>query len=227
MENEIPKFTKKEFSQLKYFIYFALFILIFQTFQYLTTKRTTRKYQDLFSKVTEIVILTNSVAHENSNIHRSLLNITFSSDKLDVQRFRKMLEVAEDKTEESLGLIEKKIASYDIYRFEKTKLFVELKFAEQKYKTCYRKYLDLLKTFTEEQSLQYRRNKIRPLLESFQRDQHAFMIKIFTDQQILTEEIAINAGDTGITLLITGNFILVLVIIFLIYILFSERKKLV
>ncbi len=227
MNDESPKFTKSEFKQIKYFVYFAIFIIVFQTFQYITTKRTTKKYRDLFSKVTELVIFTNSISAENSTIHRALLNITFSSDSLDVKKFRSMLENSEKKTGVSINLIEQKVLTADLYNFEKTKLFTDLKFAEQKYKETYRKYLKQLSSMSENETLLFRRDVLRPLLEGFQKAQYLFLIKIFTDQQALAEEIAADASNASFTLLITGNFLLVIIILFLIYILFSERKKLV
>jgi len=227
MESETPKFTKNEFKQIKYFVYFALFIIAFQTFQYITTKKTTKKYRELFSKVTELVIFTNSISLENSTTHRALLNITFSSDSTDVKKFRTMLANSEEKTTEKIGLIEQRISTADIYNFEKTKLFVALKLTEQKYKEKYKVYLKQLSSMNENDALIFRRDVLRPLLEAFQKAQYLFLIKIFTDQQSLAEEIAVDASSTSFTLLITGNFFLVIIILFLVYILFSERKKLV
>lgn len=227
MESETPKFTKHEFKQIKYFVYFALFIIAFQTFQYITTKRTTKRYRELFSKVTELVIFTNSISLENSTIHRALLNITFSSDSADVKKFRTMLANSEKKTSEKIELIENKILTADLYNFEKTKLFADLKFTEQQYKEKYKVYLMQLSAMNDNEALIFRRDVLRPLLEAFQKAQYLFLIKIFTDQQSLAEDIAADAGNTSFTLLITGNFFLVIVILFLVYILFSERKKLV
>lgn len=223
----MPKFTKNEFKQIKYFVYFALFIIVFQTFQYITTKITTKKYHDLFSKVTELVIFTNSISLENSTIHRALLNITFSSDSSEVKKFRTMLENSEKKTEGNISLLEQKVLTADLYSFEKTKLFIDLKSTELKYKEQYKIYLMQLIQMNENETLIFRRDILRPLLESFQKAQYLFLIKIFTDQQALAEEIAADASSKSFTLLITGNFLLVIIILFLIYILLSERKKLV
>lgn len=227
MDTEIPKFTKKEFKQIKYFVYFALFIVVFQAFQYVITKRTTEKYKELFSKITDLIILTNSVSNENSTIHRSLLNITFSSDSNDVKIFQEKLRVSQQKIQNEISIIGKKINEYELYSFDKTKLFIQIKFAEQQYKKNYTVYLSELKSMSKDEALLYRKNKMRPLLESFQKTHYLFLIRIFTDQQILIEEIADDAEETSFRLLIIGNFLLVIIILFLVYIIFTERKKLV
>lgn len=227
MNDETPQFTKSEFKQIKYFVYFAIFIIVFQTFQYVITKNTTKKYRDLFSKTTELVILTNAISLENSNIHRAIINITFSSDSLDVKKFRAMLNASEKKTQEKIDCIKEKIITTDVYNFERIKLFIDLKLSEQKYKAKYSIYLKQLMSMNENNALIFRRDILRPLLEAFQRSQYLFLIKIFNDQQTLAEDIATDAGNTGFALLIAGNFLLVIIILFLVYILFTERKKLI
>jgi hypothetical protein len=226
MDSEITKFTKNEFKQIKYILYFGVFIVVFQAFQYIITKQTTQKYRDLFSETTQLAILANSVSTQNSTIHRSLLNITFSSDSAELKIFHRKLNNAEEKISNELSLIEKKISKYNVYSFEKTKLFVDLKFTEQKYNIKYKIYLGSLKTTSREDALLYRKNVLRPLLESFQIKQYLFLIRMFTDQQLLTEKISKDAGQISFLLLVSGNFLLVIVILFLIYIVFTERKKL-
>ncbi len=227
MDHETPKFTKKEFKQIKYFVYFALFIVVFQTFQYVITKRTTQKYKELFSRITELIILTNSVSTENSTIHRSLLNLTFSSDSNEVKIFREKLHVSQQKIQDEISRMGKKINEYELYSFEKTKLFIHLKFAQHQYKKNYTLYLSELKSMDQGEALLSRKNKLRPILESFQKTNYLFLIRIFTDQQILVEEIADDAEETSFRLLIIGNFLLVIIILFLVYIILTERKKLV
>ncbi len=227
MDSETPKFTKKELKQIKYFVFFALFIVVFQAFQYIITKTTTEKYKELFSKITELIILTNSVSNENSTIHRSLLNITFSSDSNDVKIFREKLRVSQQKIQNEISLIGEEINEYELYSFEKTKLYVQLKLAQHQYKKNYTIYLSQLKSMGPEQALLVRKNKLRPILESFQKKHYLFLIRIFTDQQILIEEIADDAEETSFRLLIIGNFLLVIIILFLVYIIFTERTKLV
>lgn len=226
MNTETPKFTKKEFKQIKYFVYFALFIVIFQAFQYVITKRTTKKYEELFSKITELIILANSVSTENSTIHRSLLNITLTSDSAEVKTFREKLTNSQIKIQDHIALIGKKINEYELYSFDKTKLFIDLKLAESYYRKNYTVYLSELKIMDQEETLSFRKNNLRPLLESFQKKHSLFLVKIFTDQQFLIEEIADDAGETSFTLLIIGNFFLVIIILLLVYIILTERKKL-
>ncbi len=225
MNEEGPRFTRKEFSQIKYLLYFAIFIILFQVFQYITTKKATRKYRTLFLEVSEMVILTNSVSFETSSIHRAVLNLSFSTDSTDLEKFRQNVIDSETEIDANIATIEKKIITYNLYSLEKTLLFVNLKHAREKHEKNYKDYLTLLNDSTK--AFYFKKKILRPALESFQRHQLLFIKRIFVDQRILIDAIADDADKTGFRLLITGNVLLGLAVIIIIYILLSERKKLI
>jgi len=227
MIHEVPRFTKTEYRQIHYLLYFVLFIIIFQVFQYTTTKRATKKYKELFRQATEIVVLTNSVAFETANIHRSVLNLSFTLDSGEVNRFRRSLRCSEDTIARKVGLIEDKIVQYNLYSFDKTLSFAALKAANKTYRLRYEKYLAMLKTVSGEDKLYYRRMILRPALEGFQERQDNFLLKVFSDQQKAADAIADEADRTGMNLLIGGNILLLAIALILVYIIVSERKKVV
>ncbi|MES2133781.1 MAG: hypothetical protein V4506_15630 [Bacteroidota bacterium] len=227
MNDESPRFTKTEFRQIRYLLYFVVFIILFQVFQYVTTKQATKKYRELFSQVTEIFVLTNSVSFETAAIHRSVLNLSFASDSSEIKKFSNSLINAEKKTKTDIALIEQKISDYNLYSFEKTALFINLKLANEQYKKRYEKYLPLLSTGSESEKLYYRRKILRPALESLQESQNSFLLKVFSDQRKAAEGIATQADKMGFNLLIGGNVLLAIVVIILVYIILSERKKVV
>lgn len=225
MNEEAPRFTKTEFRQIKYLLYFVVFIILFQVFQYITTKRAIHKYRELFTQATEIVVLTNSISFETANIHRSVLNLSFTSDSSEVRKFTQGLLNSDEKISRNISTIEDKIIKYELYSFEKTLSFANLKVANSHYKRKYQKYLDMLKTVSGENQLYYRRKILRPALERFQERQNAFLLNVFSDQQKAAEDIAEEADKTGFNLLIGGNILLILVAVILVYIILSERKK--
>lgn len=227
MIHEVPRFTKTEFRQIHYLLYFVVFIIIFQVFQYTTTKRATKRYKELFRQATEIVVLTNSISFETANIHRSILNLSFTLDSSEVRKFTKSLARSEDTVTSKILLIENKIIQYNLYSFEKTVSFVALKAANKKYRMRYEKYLAMLKTVSGEDKLYYRRMILRPALESFQERQDNFLLKVFSDQQKAADSIADEADRTGFNLLIGGNILLLAIALILVYIIVSERKKVV
>lgn len=227
MTHEAPQFTKTEFRQIKYLLYFVIFIIIFQVFQYITTKRATKKYKDLFGQATEIVMLANSVSFETSNIHRSILNLSYCNDSAEIRTFRESLIKSEKAIAENIALIEDKIVQQNLYSFEKALYFAGLKVANQQYKARYERYLTMLQAVSGEDKLHYRRNVLRPALEAFQERQDKFMLRVFSDQQQTAEAIAEEADHTGFNLLLGGNVLLVLIALLLIYIIVSERKKVV
>lgn len=227
MIHEGPRFTKTEFRQIRYLLYFVLFIIIFQVFQYTTTKRATKKYQDLFRQATEIVMLTNSISFETANIHRSALNLSFTVDDAEVRKFSWSLKNSEDTIVAKIALIEDKIVRYNLYSFEKVLSFAALKTANKKYKLRYERYLAILKTVSGEDKLYYRRTILRPALEGFQQQQDNFLMNVFSDQQKAAESIAKEADRTGFNLLIGGNILLLVIAVILVYIIVSERKKVV
>jgi hypothetical protein len=225
MDEEAPRFTKTEFRQIKYLLYFVVFIILFQVFQYITTKRATHKYEKLFRQATEIVVLTNSISFETANIHRSVLNLSFTTDSSEVRKFTGVLMESDKKISVTISEIEDKIIQYDLYSFEKTLSFVSLKLANDHYKIKYQDYLAILKRVSGEKQLEYRRKILRPALEVFQERQKVFLLDVFSDQQKAAESIAEEADRIGFNLLIGGNILLLLVAIILVYIIFSERKK--
>ncbi len=225
MTDDGPRFTRKEFNQIRYLFYFAVFIILFQVFQYITTKNALEKYKILFSHVREMVILTNSVSLETSTIHRAILNLSFSSDSSDVVLFRKKLADSEIKIENKIAIIENKIITYDLYSFEKTLLFENLKLAKKQYTEGYGNYFTLLSDSSK--AVNFRRKILRPALDEFQRHQFLFIERFFVDQKILIDSIAEDSDKTGFRLLITGNILLGLVVIVIFYILLSERKRLI
>lgn len=227
MIHEGPRFTKTEFRQIRYLLYFVLFIIIFQVFQYTTTKRATKKYQELFRQATEIVMLTNSISFETANIHRSVLNLSFTVDDAEVRKFSWSLKNSEDTIVAKIALIEDKIVRYNLYSFEKVLSFAALKTANKKYKLRYERYLAILKTVSGEDKLYYRRTILRPALEGFQQQQDNFLMNVFSDQQKAAESIAKEADRTGFNLLIGGNILLLAIAVILVYIIVSERKKVV
>lgn len=227
MIHEVPRFTKTEFRQIHYLLYFVLFIIIFQVFQYTTTKRATKKYNALFRQATEVVMLTNSVSFETANIHRAVLNLSFTNDSSEVRRFTHSLKRSEDTIASKIQLIENKIIQYNLYSFEKTLSFAALKAANKKYRRCYEKYLSMLKKVSGEDKLYYRRIMLRPALEIFQERQDNFMLKVFSDQHKTADSIADEADRTGFNLLIGGNILLLAIALILVYIIISERKRLV
>lgn len=227
MIHEVPRFTKTEFRQIHYLLYFVLFIIMFQVFQYTTTRRATKKYKELFRQATEIVVHTNSISFETANIHRSILNLSFTIDSSEVKKFRQSLFNSEDTIVRKLGLIEDKIIRYNLYSLEKTLSFEELKAANKSYRLRYQKYLAMLKTISGEDKLYYRRMILRPALESFQKHHDNFLLNVFSDQQKAADAIADEADRTGFNLLIGGNILLLAIAIILVYIIVSERKKVV
>jgi hypothetical protein len=227
MIHEVPRFTKTEFRQIHYLLYFVLFIIMFQVFQYTTTRRATKKYKELFRQATEIVVHTNSISFETANIHRSILNLSFTIDSSEVKKFRQSLFNSEDTIVRKLGLIEDKIIRYNLYSLEKTLSFEELKAANKSYRLRYQKYLAMLKTISGEDKLYYRRMILRPALESFQKRHDNFLLNVFSDQQKAADAIADEADRTGFNLLIGGNILLLAIAIILVYIIVSERKKVV
>ena len=227
MTHEAPRFTKTEFRQIKYLLYFLLFIIIFQVFQYSTTRRATKKYKELFRQATEIVMLTNSVSFETANIHRSILNLSFTTDSSEIHKFSRSLVNSEDMISQKIALIEDKIIQYNLYTFEKTLSFASLKLANKRYRLRYEQYLAMLKTVSSDDKLYYRRKILRPALESFQEQQNDFLLKVFSDQQKAAEAIADEAENTGFNLLIGGNVLLLVIALMLMYIIISERKKVV
>lgn len=227
MIHEVPRFTKTEFRQIHYLLYFVLFIIIFQVFQYTTTKRATKKYKELFTQATEIVVLTNSISFETANIHRSILNLSFTLDSAEVQRFRQRLTGSQDTIARKIELIEDKIIQYNLYSLEKTLSFAALKVANKKYRLRYEQYLAMLKTVSGDDKLNYRRMILRPALEGFQERQDNFLLKVFSDQQKAADSIADEADRTGFNLLIGGNILLLVIALILVFIIVSERKKVV
>ncbi len=227
MIHEVPRFTKTEFRQIHYLLYFVLFIIMFQVFQYTTTRRATKKYKELFRQATEIVVLTNSISFETANIHRSVLNLSFTVDSSEVKKFRQALFNSEDTIARKLGLIEDKIIRYNLYSFEKTLSFAALKAANKKYRLRYEKYLAMLKTVSGDDKLNYRRMILRPALEGFQERHDNFLLNVFSDQQKAADAIADEADRTAFNLLIGGNILLLAIALILIYIIVSERKKVV
>lgn len=227
MNDESPRFTKTEFRQIKYLLYFVVFIILFQVLQYITTKQAIKKYRKLFSQVTEIVVLTNSVSFETATIHRSVLNLSFASDSSEIKKFNDILLATEEKTKTDIALIEQKISDYHLYSFEKTASFINVKVANEQYKKRYENYLPLLNTSSESERLYYRRKILRPALESLQQSQNSFLLKVFSDQQKAAEGIATQADKMGFNLLIGGNILLALIVVILVYIILSERKKVV
>lgn len=225
MTHEAPQFTKTEFRQIKYLLYFVVFIIIFQVFQYTTTRRATKKYKELFRQATEIVMLTNSVAFETANIHRSILNLSFTNDSHEVARFRQSLIRSQDTIAQKILNIEDKIIRYNLYSFEKTLSFAGLKFANKQYQIRYEGYLAMLKNVSGEEKLNYRRKVLRPALESFQDRQDHFLLNVFSDQQKAAEAIADEADNTGFNLLLGGNILLLIIALMLGYIIISERKR--
>lgn len=227
MTLETPRFTKTEFRQIKYILYFVVFIVIFQVFQYVTTKRATHRYREHFGQATEIVILTNSVAFEIANIHRAILNLSFTADSSEVRQFRDKLSRSEKVLDEKMALIEDKIVSHNLYTQEKTLFFAELKQATEVYHRKYRRYLSMLQTASTEGQLNFRRNVLRPALESCQERQDAFIVRVFSDERRSVERIASEADHTAFNLLIGGNILLIIVALLLAYIIFTERKQVV
>lgn len=227
MIHEVPRFTKTEFRQIHYLLYFVLFIIIFQVFQYTTTKRATKKYKELFRQATEIVVLTNSISFETANIHRSVLNLSFTEDSAEVQKFRKSLFCSQDTIARKIELIERKIIQHNLYSLEKTVSFAALKVANKKYRLRYEQYLAMLKTVSGDDKLNYRRMILRPALEGFQERQDNFLLNVFSDQQKVADSIADEADRTGFNLLIGGNILLLAIALILIFIIVSERKKVV
>ncbi len=227
MIHEVPRFTKTEFKQINYLLYFVLFIILFQVFQYITTRTATRKYKELFRQATEIVKLTNSVSFETANIHRSVLNLSFTVDSAEVKKFRHSLNRSEDTIASKIELIGNKIIESNFYSFEKTMSFAALKVANKTYELRYKKYLDMLRDFSGDDKLYYRRTVLRPALESFQERQDNFLLKVFSDQQKVADSIADDADRTGFNLLIGGNILLLAIALILVYIIVSERKKVV
>jgi hypothetical protein len=227
MIHEVPRFTKTEFKQINYLLYFVIFIILFQVFQYVTTRTATKRYKELFRQATEIVKLTNSVSFETANIHRSVLNLSFTSDSAEVKKFRESLNNSEDKIASTIQLIGSKIVEANLYSFEKTLSFATLKVANKKYRLRYQKYLAMLKNVSGEDKLYYRRTVLRPALESFQERQDNFLLKVFSDQQKVADSIANQADRTGFNLLIGGNILLFAIALILVYIIVSERKKVV
>ncbi|MCZ8286669.1 MAG: hypothetical protein O9353_14550, partial [Bacteroidia bacterium] len=96
-----------------------------------------------------------------------------------------------------------------------------------KYKLRYERYLAILKTVSGEDKLYYRRTILRPALEGFQQQQDNFLMNVFSDQQKAAESIAKEADRTGFNLLIGGNILLLVIAVILVYIIVSERKKVV
>lgn len=227
MIHEVPRFTKTEFRQINYLLYFVLFIIIFQVFQYTTTKRATKKYKELFEQATEIVVLVNSISFETANIHRSVLNLSFTADSIEVKKFRESLSRSEDTIASRIRHIEEKIIRYNLYSFEKTMSFEALKAANKRYRLRYGKYLAMLETVSGDDQLYYRRTVLRPALESFQERQDNFLLNVFSDQQKAADSIADEADHTGFNLLIGGNILLLIIALILVYIIVSERKKVV
>ncbi|MEO6304682.1 MAG: hypothetical protein ABIP51_16090 [Bacteroidia bacterium] len=225
MLDESPKFTKNEYKQLKYLVYFALFIIFFQVFQYLIIKKTTEKYKVLSSKVNDLVILTNSISFENATIHRYTLNLTFTSDSTEITKFSKGILSSEKKIQKNLTLIESSIYSFDKNSIEKIKLFVMLKQYNLEYGIYYKKYLQII--HQKEKADIFRKKQLRPVLERLQKTQTQFVIQLFEEEQDLTDKIAENSEDIGFILLLTGNLLLLLIVLFMMYILFTERKNLV
>lgn len=227
MIHEVPRFTKTEFRQINYLLYFVIFIILFQVFQYQTTRSVTKKYKELFRQSTEIIVLTNSVSFETANIHRSILNLSFTIDSSEVRKFRKGLSRSEDTIAFKIGLIEDKIIQYNLYSLEKAMSFASLKIANKKYRLRYEKYLAMLKTVSGEDKLYYRRAILRPALESFQERQDNFLLNVFSNQQKAADAIADEADRTGFNLLIGGNILLLAIALILAFIIVSERKKVV
>ncbi len=217
-------FTKREVKQIVYLIIFGIAIIIFQVFQFINTKNVNDQYQEIVSSKNKLLVSVNSILLKSSVLQRALLNLSMTNTPSEVDNLNKRITDSEVVIENEINYIKQ-----DTLLDNKTisVFFDGLKKDYGTYKTNFKMFLQLLKDENEVKIDSFRKKELRNALEAFQKTQQEFLellIKIENDEM---ESVSKATNKTGWKLLIAGNAVLFIILIFLIYVLYTERKNVV
>jgi hypothetical protein len=215
-------FTTREKTQLKFLIGFGFFILIFQVFQFINTRRANENYLEMIKGRDKLIVSVHSILLESSTLQRSLLSLDLANDTAEVNKMDQRISNSEQKIEELIGLIS---ADTAVNHKEVSLLLTKLMDDYFAYKSTFRNFIKILEGNNETLIEGYRKKELRHALELFQRSQTEFLQMLLKIEKIQVGNVSEKTNKTGLILLITGNIVLLLILLLMVYILFTESKN--
>lgn len=221
---EPPKviFTKREIRQIIYLVLFGIVIIISQIFQFINTKNVNERYYAIVNNNNKLIVSINSILLESSILQRSLLNLNMAKDSSEVEFLNKRISDSETGIEKAINEIK---ADTLVDNKSVSVFFDKLKSDYGIYKANFQIFLQMLKDNDEPKIDSFRKKELRNTLDAFQKTQQEFLELLIKIENNEIKSVSSATNKTGWKLLIAGNGILFLILLFLIYILYTEREK--
>lgn len=221
MEFNEPRFTKRELKQAIWLVIFGSFIITFQLLQYLNSKKSNTKYKALFQSTTNIQAFINEVYVEGTSIQRYNLNLFLSISQDEKTKVLNTRVASEKNIEKAIYKMQQSLSKNKKTSLESYLHFFELKHSWIKYKATYQKFN--LNDFDNKDY--YRKHILRPTYEIFLNSISTFFYSSVQNQSNLTLNISTEMEKKSLYLLIFGNIVLVVLILLLSYIIYTESSK--
>ncbi|MDX2172310.1 MAG: hypothetical protein SFY56_04275 [Bacteroidota bacterium] len=223
MEFEEPKFTKRELNQSKWIIAFGIFIVTFQLLQYINSKKSSNKFEKLFENNSKIQGYVSEIYSAGTSIQRYNLNLFLSEGEKERNKIINARVISEHNVEKAINKIQLIINEFNgASSLEPYLEFVKLKHNWIEYKSAYNK----LKIEDPSRFADYRKNVLRPKYEYFLKSTNSLFNVNIKNQGELTQNISRDTEKKGFYLLIFGNIVLVIILVFLGYIIYFEHYRL-
>ncbi|MGZ3883942.1 MAG: hypothetical protein ACXVP0_09940 [Bacteroidia bacterium] len=216
---EIVRLSKSDIKKIKYFVFFASIILLSQIFQFINARRTNNKFNTILAAENRFIIAMNTISLNSSTIHRSLLTLAISDDPKEIEVMNKQIHQAERNTNETINALEKNSS----FLPGDSIVFGQLRGAGKLYSENSLSFLELLKTKNKQAIDSFRVTVLRSSLESYLHLQNDVIQRITNHYVTESENISQSTTKTGWILLLAGNAVLLLVLVFLIYLLFTPN----
>ena len=226
MVEETQKFTRKEYNQIKFFVAFGIFIIAFQFLQYITAKQAAAKYKNLFYKTAEIQRCINKIHAESATIQRFNLNLALADEKPERKKIRSNITISERKIDSLISISENKVINFSLTNNKPIVAFYKQKIHWINYKKISHAFSKLICSKNKPQITFYRTTILRKSFNGLQKELDLLFMEVFENQNSLAQEISHHTETSSFYLLFVGNAVLFILIVFLIYIIFSERKNL-
>lgn len=204
-----------------YLLAFGVFIIFFQVFQFVNTKNLTDSYYKIISDKNRLIVSINSILLESSTLQRSLLTLNLSTDSLERVKMNQRITESEKKIEQMIHVIK---ADSTIDK-EVSVFFERLKIDYIVYKGNFQIFLKIIEGNDKSEIDSFRKKELREALDAFQKSQTEFLELLIKIENRQMKCISKKSNRTGWILLLTGNGILFVILMFMVYILYTERKK--
>jgi hypothetical protein len=221
MEYNEPRFTKRELKQAIWLVIFGSFIITFQLLQYLNSKKSNTKFKELFQNTTNMQEFINDVYVDGTSIQRYNLNLFLSTSQDERNKIIDTRVISEKNVEKAIYKMQQSLSKNKKIPLESYLHFFRLKHSWVKYKAAYHE----LKLNNFDSKDYYRKNILRPTYEIFLNSISTFFYSSVQNQSNLTLHISKEMEKKSLYLLIFGNIVLLVLILLLCYVIYTESRK--